>query len=378
MDEKKRVSMHNGRVGKNGVFKAQHNDLRNGKPEKMAEVLTTWHCYEEIHPELDFEGAEALFYEERFGKALEAQNEKYRKRRQKSKIKTMDDYRRNVRTCPEETLWYIGKKDDDVPPRVLLEACLDQAVWEEQTFPQVKVLDIALHQEDGACHIHTRRVWIGHDADGNEIESQGAALREMGILPPNPAEEVGRFNNAKMTYTAACREHWAELVQGYGFDIETVPRAPGESGLNQLEYKARQEAERIRQEQEALDTRQKALEAQEDVYKQKEAELVAKHQERENELNTREAKVKKQEQDAGFKEMDLDDREKDLTKRETKAAKKEQELSERETALKNREAEHEKKVAALSKAQTAEYNRLLEHLAKENARKAREDDRQYE
>ena len=41
----------------------------------------------------------------------------------------------------------------------------------------------------------------------------------MGIERPDASQKEGRFNNAKMTYTAMCREHLEQLCAGKGMGI---------------------------------------------------------------------------------------------------------------------------------------------------------------
>ena len=63
----------------------------------------------------------------------------------------------------------------------------------------------------------------------------------MGISAPNPEKPIGRHNNAKMTYTAKCREHFQEICKRHGLEIEVQPRERSEMGLTQAEYKTRRE-----------------------------------------------------------------------------------------------------------------------------------------
>ena len=116
--EKMRVTAHNGRVGKNGTYSPKHNDrnfdLQNSphiNPEKSSGNWT-WTCYKG----LSFDDCEKKFYEQKFWKGLEAQNQRYIKNRHKEKVRTIDEYRSNPQTCPEETILQIGKSGDTVEP----------------------------------------------------------------------------------------------------------------------------------------------------------------------------------------------------------------------------------------------------------------------
>lgn len=234
----KRVTTHNGRSGKNGVYLAKHLDGPDGKAAKKNGLLQTWHC--DPDKGKPFEQVEADFYERHFRRSLDAQNEKHVKGGHKKRCKTMDEYRENRQTCPEESLYYLGGIDDHADPKILWAVTVEFLNWRNREYPQVKLLDMALHIEDGAPHIHERHVWIAHDKDGNEIVSQEQALREMGVQPPKPGK-VDRYNNAKMAYTAACREKMIEIARAHGIQVTDEPREAGKAGLAQARYKTQDE-----------------------------------------------------------------------------------------------------------------------------------------
>ena len=161
--------------------------------------------------------------------------------------------------------------------------------WRKDAYPQVVSLDAALHKEDGAPHVHERHVWVAHDKEGREIVSQTKALEEMGVPRPDEAKyradmaaarkikdkaerekavkKAGLHNNAKMTYTATCRAKLIEIAKAHGFEIIETPKEPGESGLSQARYKARDE------ERKAEAAKRDAAKAVQ-VNKKAEAELV--------------------------------------------------------------------------------------------------------
>lgn len=76
----------------------------------------------------------------------------------------MDEYRKSPQTCPEEVILQIGKMGDTIPADMMARIIQEQINWEQQQFPGVKVLDVALHMdEQGAPHIHERRAWVYTD-----------------------------------------------------------------------------------------------------------------------------------------------------------------------------------------------------------------------
>lgn len=244
---KNRTTLHNGRKNRQGqAYRASHNDRKFDldKAEHIEQERTKeniyWHYLQKENPDMDFSTAEKTFYKDHFEEALSIRNSSYIQHGNKKQVKTLEKYMQEH--CPEETIWMIGNAEDMIPAKILHNVWKEQKAWMEATFPQVTVLDWALHvDEQGANHIHERHVFIGHDKKGREVVGQNKALAEMGISAPNPQRPTGRHNNAKMTYTAKCREHFQEICKRHGLEIEVQPRERSEMGLTQAEYKTRQE-----------------------------------------------------------------------------------------------------------------------------------------
>lgn len=256
-----RTTMHNGRAGKSGTFKASHNDRKFDldKAEHIDQTKTsgnwTWHCYQKQEPGMTFEAAEQRFYEKYFSQSLEAKNERYRKNRHAERVQTMDEYRTSKQGCPEETILQIGKMGKTVPAQMLRQIAIEQINWEQKTFPNVKILDAALHvDEEGAPHLHQRKVWVANSKDG-KVVGQEKALKEMGIQRPDMKKKEGRYNNAKMSYTEQCREHFQYLCRKHNLDIEIEPKDASKTGLSLLEYQRQQEQEKL----DAIKAEQKAV-----------------------------------------------------------------------------------------------------------------------
>jgi hypothetical protein len=252
MSEGMRLTNHNGRAGKSGAYSPKHNDrsFDTSRAEHIDEERSSGNHYMSCFEGegLTFDEAEARAYEVLFSDSLQARNQRYIDQRHPERVQTMDAYRSNPRTCPEETIMQIGKEGQTVDPDLLWEICKEQIGWEIKTFPNVRILDLALHVDElGAPHIHERKVWIGHDKDGNRTVGQSKALAEMGIKPPEPDKPYGRHNNAKMSYTRLCRDHLAELCLQHGLEMELEPQEPTKSGLSLLEYQRRQEQEKLEQ-----------------------------------------------------------------------------------------------------------------------------------
>lgn len=175
----------------------------------------------------------------------------------------MEQFRRNAKACPEEVIWTIGKSGDTVDAEIL-EECFNKCTeWHRTRFPNVIFIDAGLHldEPDAAPHVHQRQVWfVAHDKSGEEYlrVHQGDALKEMNIDKPNPAKKESRNNNAKVTYTAICREKMIEIAEAHGIEIEREPDEKSKSGLSLLEYKVRTTKEKLAEAEEQLDKLKKA------------------------------------------------------------------------------------------------------------------------
>lgn len=240
-----RMTLHNGRAGKNGAYNPRHNDrnfdishAEHIDPERMpGNVYWNWTGKKDV----SFEDCEKVFYEEHCRAHLDAVNQRHREQRHPERVRDMDAYRTARQTCPEETLLMIGNKDEHLPPRTLRAICEDLRNWEEKQIPGLRVLNMALHvDEEGAPHIHMRKAWIYRDENGTESIAQNKALQAAGIPLPHPDKPAGRHNNRKQSFSAMERQALYEICRGYGLEslLETKPREKSRSGRELEDYKA--------------------------------------------------------------------------------------------------------------------------------------------
>lgn len=250
MGERMRVTSHNGRAGTDGAYSAKHNDrnfdLKTADHIDPERSSGNWY-WKWDKTANSFEEAEKNFYDKHFADMLQKRNDTYIKNGHRERIQSMDSYRANPKSCPEETILQIGRDGQTVDPALLQKICIDHINWMIKRYPQARLLDVALHvDEEGAPHMHMRQVWVGHDKYGNLCVGQAKALAEMGINRPDPSKPQSRHNNAKMVYTRECRKHLIEVCRQHGLDIEEEPKEASESGLTLLEYKRRQEQMKLK------------------------------------------------------------------------------------------------------------------------------------
>lgn len=244
-----RATIHNGRTSRLGAFTPRHNDrnfnISHAEHIDPERVKNNRYWNWTGNPETTFEAAEAAFYEKHIRQHLDAQNARYKAQRHAERVKSMDEYRKSPQTCPEEVILQIGKLGDTIPADMMARIIQEQINWEQQQFPGVKVLDVALHMdEQGAPHIHERRAWVYTDKDGNFAISQNKSLEQMGVELPNPDRPRGRFNNRKQTFSRRCREHLLQICREHGLEIEEIPQEKSKSGRTLEDYQAG-EAEKL-------------------------------------------------------------------------------------------------------------------------------------
>lgn len=256
MSEKMRVTTHNGRTGKDGAYSVKHND-RNFDTKHSAHIDSSLTAQnhewkfdtETIGESNSFEEHEQKFYEYYFSSALEQRNDRARQSRHMERVQTMEQYRKNKRACPEETILQIGCAGNTVAANVLKAVCEEYMQWHMETYPNVKLLDAALHVDEpnAAPHLHLRRVWTVADSEGNLSVSQSKALEQLGIERPNPQKKRDRYNNPKVVFTQQCRDKFIEICEKYGIAVEHTPLEPSKSGLSHDEYIRQQEQAKAEQ-----------------------------------------------------------------------------------------------------------------------------------
>ena len=116
-----KLTRHNGRAGKNGVYNPKHNDRRfdieNSEhiDTERAKQNIYWDCYtgfssakireHDKENDYSFEKIEQLYYFEHYADHIQAQNERNEKTRHTERNRTVNDLLTNNKTCPEESIY---------------------------------------------------------------------------------------------------------------------------------------------------------------------------------------------------------------------------------------------------------------------------------
>lgn len=247
---KLRVTTHNAKSGKHGAFNPKHNDRQFDVTKsdhidamRMLENVN-WDCQRGYRfpgksedDGITFEDVELTYYKENFGEYVQNQNARNEKQRHPERNREVEDLYRDVKTCPEETIWQIGNREQEVNPNLLLEIVEEFLDWRDETYgANVVTLDFSLHNDESTPHIHERHVFQCRNRYGELIPQQENALKELGIELPEPKKPSGQFNNRKMAFDAICRRKLLEICKSRGLDIEEVPIYGGKKSREKNDY----------------------------------------------------------------------------------------------------------------------------------------------
>ena len=248
-----KLTRHNGRAGKNGVYNPKHNDrsfdIANSEhiDEERAKQNLYWDCYNGFrnfkNPEKEnelsatFEDVEQLFYRQRYRDFVTGQNERNVKNRHPERNKETGDLLKSKKTCPEETVYQIGTLDNHVPPELLIEIVTEfMEIANERFGSHVHILNWALHLDESTPHIHERHVFDCENQYGEIAPQQEKALEALGFELPEPEKPVGRKNNRKMTFDSACRVLLFDVAKKHGLQLEEEPEYGGRAYLEKQDY----------------------------------------------------------------------------------------------------------------------------------------------
>ena len=245
-----KMTRHNGRAGKNGVYNPKHNDrqfdLTNADHIDAVRERQNiyWDCFQGFRTGMDdgqahdsFEDVERQFYSIFYRESVEAQNERNIQNRHPERNRSTDDLLHDKRTCPEESILQIGNIDESVDGETLVKiACAFFTEMEERFGEHIHFLDWSLHMGEGTPHIHERHVFDADDGYGHAKPQQEKALEALGIELPDPSKKPGKNNNRKMTCDKSCRDLFMEICERHDLYVDRDPTYGGRTYLEKQEY----------------------------------------------------------------------------------------------------------------------------------------------
>ena len=278
-NEKPRVSRHNGRAGKNGVYNPKHNDrsFDIANAENIDTARTAFNLYWDCRNGLrthekhisggypSFRQIERDFYAQQYSDYIAGQTQRNNKAGHAKRNRTIDDLLQDKRFCPEETLYQIGKEGDCPPPEVLTSIVQEFMATMQQRFGEhVHILDWALHLDETSPHIHARQVFDIENRYGECEPKQEKALEQLEIPLPHPDNKPSKTNNRKVSFDAACRKLLLTICKQHGLDVAEDAIYGGKEHLEKNDYViAAQQQKLAEQETKLAEKEQKLTEKQE-------------------------------------------------------------------------------------------------------------------
>ena len=255
-----RITQHSGRTRRNGKpYGTKHNDRafledRNSKVNRYRNIYGD--------DSLTFDEVEKRYYEEHYREQLDEQNARHIKARHPERVKTMDEFRKSKRYCPEEIILQIGNHNDKVDLKTFVLVINDYMEtlnkWNKNHGRHMHILSLALHMDETVPHVHIRRVWDYTDENGKRRIGQEKALQQAGVKPRSFRErekENTRYNNRKICFDAAMREVFLKICDDHGLNVEHEALKSNSYGLEldeAIRRKQIQEREKLKKLKEEL------------------------------------------------------------------------------------------------------------------------------
>ena len=197
---------------------------------------------------------ERQFYETHYSEFIERQNERNSKIRHTERNRSIPDLLSSRKTCPEETIYQLGTKDDHASGEVLLAVVTEFIEEFKARFgDHVHVLDWALHLDESTPHIHERHVFDCENQYGEVAPQQEKALEALGFDLPDPDKPLSRRNNRKITFDAACRKMLFEIAKRHGLDLEEEAEYGDRKYLEKQDFILAKQKEQLSAQQNKLD-----------------------------------------------------------------------------------------------------------------------------
>lgn len=197
--------------------------------------------------------AEKLYYKLHYTDFVEKQNARNAKIRHTERNRNIEDLLTSKKTCPEETIYQLGTLENHASPKELFLVVTEFVEEFHNRFGKhIHILDWALHLDEGTPYIHERHVFDCENKYGEVAPQQEKALEALGFELPKPDKPLGRYNNRKIAFDAACRTLLFDIMKRHGLELEEEPEYGGRAYLEKQDYiMAKQKEQLARLEKEA-------------------------------------------------------------------------------------------------------------------------------
>lgn len=206
-----KVSYHS---GKGYAKHNNHNFVKRDKGNinyNLTSMNKIWTRYDGV---TDIVDAEKRLYREMFTAELEEQNNKYRKKGNYGRIRTMDEWIKMERHRPVENILQIGNMECFIDADDLWECYVKFCEWRRDKYgSNFLLISAVMHVDEATPHIHERYVWYWTDDQGVKHTGIKKSLEQAGVPLPDPAKKEGRNNYKKATFDEECRVKWQDIVE---------------------------------------------------------------------------------------------------------------------------------------------------------------------
>lgn len=167
----------------------------------------TWTCYKNVK---DIFAAEKKLYEEMFRTELDLQNEKYKKKGNYGRIKTMDEWMVSDRHRAVENMYRVGNKNGFISQDDLWQCYVEFHNWRNKVFGKNLWAVSAVLYVD---RLYERYVLFWKDGNGIMHTGIDKSLKQAGVGLPDASQPESRDNFRKKEFDRICREKWLDIVE---------------------------------------------------------------------------------------------------------------------------------------------------------------------
>ena len=201
-----------------------------------------------------FEEVEKLYYKLHYTNFTERQNERNAKIRHTERNRSTENLLTSKKTCPEESIYQLGTLESHASPKELFQIATEfMDEFHERFGKHVHILDWALHLDEGTPHIHERHVFDCENKYGEIAPQQEKALEALVFELPKPDKPLGRYNNRKITFDAACRKMLFEIAKRHGLELEEEAEYGNRKYLEKQDFILAKQKEQLAAQQNKLD-----------------------------------------------------------------------------------------------------------------------------
>ena len=267
-----KLTRHNGRAGKNGVYNPRHNDRsfdvsgsEHIDEERMKKNIywdyyhgySSWESRNENNKEelaLRFEEVEKMFYFDQYYFFCAEQHERNRKSGHSIRDRSTEDLRLSRKTCPEESLIQIGTREDHVSAETLFSIATEFFEEYQKRFgAHVHILNWGLHLDEATPHIHERHVFDCENKYGEIAPQQEKALEKLDIPLPFPDKPNSKTNNRKVMFDSICRTMLFDICKKHDLHLDEEPEYGGREYLEKQDFILMKQKTKIEEQEKKLD-----------------------------------------------------------------------------------------------------------------------------